>query len=120
MLESLKDLDEQLREKGSRLFVASGKPEDVLPGLFEEWGVTKMTFEADFEPRSLQRDREVRRIRFWSPRGRLVGPLPESKSRSRCDDKRLFVSGERGTAVTSCIDDNNERELSVHASHVRS
>lgn len=59
LLESLKDLDEQLRLKGSRLFVTRGKPEQVLPGIFYEWGVTKLTFEADFEPRSLQRDAEV-------------------------------------------------------------
>lgn len=59
LLESLKDLDEQLRTRRSRLFVVRGKPEEELPKLFREWGVTKLAFEADFEPRSLQRDREV-------------------------------------------------------------
>lgn len=59
LLESLQDLDEQLRAKGSRLFVVRGKPEEVLPGLFEEWNVKKLTFEADSEPRSRERDREV-------------------------------------------------------------
>lgn len=94
LLESLKDLDEQLREKGSRLFVARGKPEDVLPGLFEKWDVTKLTFEADFEPRSLQRDREVSCIRFWSPRGRSVGTLAESKTQisTATPIASLFVS----------------------------
>ncbi|CAN0549821.1 unnamed protein product, partial [Ectocarpus sp. 8 AP-2014] len=59
LLESLQDLDEQLRAKGSRLFVVRGKPEEVLPQLFEEWNVKKLTFEADSEPRSRARDREV-------------------------------------------------------------
>ena len=59
LLECLQDLDEQLRAKGSRLFVVRGKPEEVLPGLFKEWKVKKLTFEADSEPRSRERDREV-------------------------------------------------------------
>lgn len=59
LLESLQDLDEQLRAKGSRLFVVRGKPEEVLAGLFEEWKVKKLTFEADSEPRSRERDGEV-------------------------------------------------------------
>ncbi|CAM9681506.1 unnamed protein product [Ectocarpus sp. 12 AP-2014] len=59
LLESLQDLDEQLRAKGSRLFVVRGKPEEVLPQLFEEWNVKKLTFEADSEPRSRARDKEV-------------------------------------------------------------
>ncbi|CAM9589101.1 unnamed protein product [Pylaiella littoralis] len=59
LLESLQDLDEQLRAKGSRLFVVRGKPEEVLPDLFEEWNINKLTFEADSEPRSRERDREV-------------------------------------------------------------
>eukprot|EP00903_Cladosiphon_okamuranus_P021749 g19997.t1 len=62
LLESLQDLDEQLRAKGSRLFVVRGKPEEVLPGLFAEWKVKKLTFEADSEPRSRERDREVGRL----------------------------------------------------------
>lgn len=59
LLESLQDLDEQLRAKGSRLFVVRGKPEEVLPGLFDEWKVKKLTFEADSEPRSRARDKKV-------------------------------------------------------------
>ena len=67
LLESLKDLDEQLRSRGSRLFVVRGKPEDELPKLFREWNVTKLAFEADSEPRSLQRDQEVK--------GKMAGSL---------------------------------------------
>lgn len=33
--QSLQDLDDQLRAKGSRLFVARGQPEKILPQLFK-------------------------------------------------------------------------------------
>eukprot|EP00904_Undaria_pinnatifida_P009785 jgi/Undpi1/5937/HiC_scaffold_2.g01211.m1 len=39
-----------------------GKPEEILPGLLEEWSVTKLTFEADSGSRSLQRDNKVREM----------------------------------------------------------
>lgn len=42
-----------------RLFVARGKPEDVLPKLFTKWKVTRLTYEYDTEPYSLQRDSKV-------------------------------------------------------------
>ena len=37
LLESLRDLDTSLRARNSRLFVAKGKPEIVLPQLLEQW-----------------------------------------------------------------------------------
>lgn len=42
-----------------RLFVVRGKPEDVFPKLFNEWKVTKLTYEYDTEPYSLSRDKAV-------------------------------------------------------------
>ena len=42
-----------------RLFVVRGKPEDVFPKLFNEWKVTKLTYEYDTEPYSLSRDKIV-------------------------------------------------------------
>jgi deoxyribodipyrimidine photolyase len=39
LLESLSDLDSSLRRAGSRLFVARGKPEDLLPKLADEVGI---------------------------------------------------------------------------------
>lgn len=36
LLESLADLDSSLRRAGSRLFVAKGKPEELLPRLADE------------------------------------------------------------------------------------
>ena len=64
LLECVSDLDTSLKECGSRLYVATGDPVDVLPTLWQEWNVTHMTHEADEtgEPYALQRDTEVQKI----------------------------------------------------------
>jgi len=36
-----------------------GPPQDVLPGLFREWGVSRLTYEYDTEPYSRRRDQAV-------------------------------------------------------------
>ncbi|XP_006779922.1 cryptochrome circadian regulator 5 [Neolamprologus brichardi] len=59
LIGALKDLDGSLRKLNSRLFVVRGKPEDVLPKLFTKWKVTRLTYEYDTEPYSLQRDSKV-------------------------------------------------------------
>lgn len=87
LIGSLKDLDTSLRKLNSRyrpnsvcnaksfqtacvsfkdvalnflrLFVVRGKPEDVFPELFNNWKVTKLTYEYDTEPYSLSRDETV-------------------------------------------------------------
>ncbi|EDQ87586.1 uncharacterized protein MONBRDRAFT_27108 [Monosiga brevicollis MX1] len=59
LLESLKDLDEQLRGLGSRLYVLRGKPEEQLPKKFKEWKVTRLTYELDTEPYARVRDAAI-------------------------------------------------------------
>ena len=61
LLECLRDLDNSLRQLGSRLFIVEGQPIDVLPKLFEQWNISKLTFEYDSEPFARQRDMAVRR-----------------------------------------------------------
>lgn len=39
-----------------------GKPSEVLPKLFQKWKITRLTFEVDTEPYSLQRDKEVQKL----------------------------------------------------------
>lgn len=56
LLESLQDLDNSLAEIGSRLFVVRGKPVKVLPYLFKKWDITRLSFEADYEPYCKSRD----------------------------------------------------------------
>lgn len=57
--ECLSDLDNELRSMGSRLLVVRGRATQVLPRLIREWGVTKLTFEADIEPAGRHRDLAV-------------------------------------------------------------
>ena len=58
--ESLSDLDEKLKEKGSRLLVVQGNPIEVLPALFDAYRITRLTFESDTEPYALERDKAVK------------------------------------------------------------
>lgn len=59
LLGALKDLDCSLRKLNSRLFVVRGKPEEVLPKLFQKWNVTKLTYEYETESYALSRDTKV-------------------------------------------------------------
>ena len=61
LLECCEDLDESLKRCGSRLYVATGDPVEVLPEMWKKFGVTIMTHESDEtgEPYALQRDTAV-------------------------------------------------------------
>ncbi len=59
LLESLQDLDRSLRALSSRLLVVRGKPVEVLPGLWRQWQINRLTFERDTEPYALTRDGQV-------------------------------------------------------------
>lgn len=56
LLQSLQDLDRSLAQCGSRLFVLKGRPLDILPSLFKEWDITRLSFEVDCEPCCKTRD----------------------------------------------------------------
>ncbi|XP_059916744.1 cryptochrome-2 [Gadus macrocephalus] len=62
LLESLEDLNNSLRKLNSRLFVVRGQPTDVLPRLFKEWNVTRLTFEYDPEPYGKERDGAIIKV----------------------------------------------------------
>jgi cryptochrome len=58
LLESLSDLDASLRTRyNACLFVARGRPEDVLSELARTWRVSRVTFEKDTEPYAIERDK---------------------------------------------------------------
>lgn len=59
LIQTLKDLDQNLRKIGSRLFLIKGKPIETFEKLFKDWNVKKLTFEIDIEPYSKKRDEEV-------------------------------------------------------------
>ena len=63
LLESLRDLEAQLRDDyGARLLVARGQPQDVVPRVCMAAGATLLTFEADTEPYAQARDGNVREL----------------------------------------------------------
>ena len=61
-MESLIDLDSSLSKLGSRLFVARGKPEVVIPELIDRWKIDKLTFEYDSEPYAKERDKNIENV----------------------------------------------------------
>jgi cryptochrome len=60
LLESLRDLDASLQQRGSRLLVVHGDPTKVIPVALQKWQCTRLCFELDTEPYALIRDAEVR------------------------------------------------------------
>ncbi|MGQ9897246.1 MAG: cryptochrome/photolyase family protein [Acidobacteriota bacterium] len=59
LLESLRNLDENLRARGSRLVLRRGRPEHVLAQLVTETGASAVYFNRDVEPFALARDARV-------------------------------------------------------------
>ncbi|TRY96587.1 hypothetical protein DNTS_007577 [Danionella cerebrum] len=62
LIQTLRDLDNSLKDLNSRLFVIQGSPTEVFPELFEKWNISRLTFEVDTEPYSRRRDEEVIRV----------------------------------------------------------
>jgi deoxyribodipyrimidine photo-lyase len=61
LLECLADLDAALRERGSRLVVRHGRPEDELPALARECNADAVHFSSDVGPFARARDARVGR-----------------------------------------------------------
>lgn len=62
LLESLADLDNQLRAFGGRLWICHGDPQQVFLRLWQEQSLTKVYFEQDCEPIWKKRDDAVRAL----------------------------------------------------------
>lgn len=56
LVESLNDLDSNLRKLNSRLFVLRGNPKNILPEYFKKWEINYLSFEEDSEPYAKVRD----------------------------------------------------------------
>jgi deoxyribodipyrimidine photo-lyase len=59
MFEGLRELDANLRQRGSQLVVRHGKPEHVLSAVLDEAGSSRIFAEHDFSPFAQQRDRAL-------------------------------------------------------------
>ncbi|XP_073292053.1 (6-4)DNA photolyase [Primulina huaijiensis] len=60
LLESLVDLDFNLKKIGSRLLVLKGEPSEVLSRCLNEWRISKLCFEFDTEPYYQALDKKVK------------------------------------------------------------
>jgi len=60
LLECLEDLEDQLRNVGSRLHFISGNPVDVFRKLSKQVNIQKLCFDQDCEPIWLKRDNDVK------------------------------------------------------------
>jgi cryptochrome len=62
LLQCLRNLDNNLKRNGSRLFVIQGRPLEKLQIIFKDWNITRLSFESDPEPHASTRDAAVRKL----------------------------------------------------------
>jgi deoxyribodipyrimidine photo-lyase len=62
MIESLKDLDSQLKEQDGKLFLFRGKAEDIVGELIRSMQIDAVCLNRDYTPFSRERDSEINRI----------------------------------------------------------
>lgn len=84
MIESLKDLENQLKKKGAKLFLFKGKPEAIVSQCMGELGIEALIVNQDYTPYSRQRDQKLEkvckkgRIPFYSFHDALLHPPEET------------------------------------------
>lgn len=59
MLESLEDLQEQLKDHGGKLYFFRGKPEEIVEKCLEKLSIDAVIFNRDYTPYSVKRDRVI-------------------------------------------------------------
>ncbi len=62
MIESLQDLDEQLKVKGSHLYLFQGEPEKIVQQCAEKLKIDALVVNRDYTPYSQQRDRKLEKM----------------------------------------------------------
>ncbi len=62
MIESLKDLENQLKKKGGKLFLLKGKPEEVVDKCRQELNIEALIVNRDYTPYSEQRDKKLEKV----------------------------------------------------------
>ncbi|GJP30067.1 hypothetical protein CLOM_g22285 [Closterium sp. NIES-68] len=62
LLDCLKDLNSQLKARGSRLILVKGDPTVVIPKLVKQCGAKRLCFEFDTEPYALARDGKIKAV----------------------------------------------------------
>ncbi|XP_028042985.1 cryptochrome-1 [Bombyx mandarina] len=62
LLQSLEDLDNNLKKLNTCLYVLRGKAVDLLPKLFDDWQVKYLTCQVDIDPEFVQQDEYIEDI----------------------------------------------------------
>ncbi|MBY0414606.1 MAG: DNA photolyase family protein [Bdellovibrionales bacterium] len=62
IMDSLKEIEEILRKKGSSLIVRYGDPRNEIPKIISEFNIDGLFFNRDYEPYAKKRDKEVEKI----------------------------------------------------------
>lgn len=62
MVESLSDLKNQLKEKGGKLFIFKGKPEEIVSKCIRELNIEAVIVNRDYTPYSQQRDKQLDKV----------------------------------------------------------
>lgn len=62
MIESLKDLENQLKKKRGKLFFFKGKPEEIVNKCVRECDIEALIVNRDYTPYSLQRDKKLEEV----------------------------------------------------------
>lgn len=62
MIESLLDLEEQLKGKGSKLYIFKGDPEKILAKCIAELSIDALVINRDYTPYSIQRDKKLEKV----------------------------------------------------------
>lgn len=84
MLESLEDLQNQLKEKGGRLYLFKGKPEEIVARCISELSIDALIVNRDYTPYSIKRDENLekackeRQVSFISCEDALLNPPEET------------------------------------------
>lgn len=77
MIESLEDLQAQLKEKGGHLFLFKGKPEEVVAKIGREIPLDAVIVNRDYTPYSIERDKKIEKackVPFLSFDDALLNP----------------------------------------------
>jgi deoxyribodipyrimidine photo-lyase len=62
MVESLKDLNNQLKEYGSKLYTLYGKPWEVIDDLIKHYDIHSVSFNTDYTVYSKERDNKIMKV----------------------------------------------------------
>lgn len=87
----LRELDENLKERGSRLIVRSGNPVDVLQTLVDETGSTEIVAQEDFSPYARRRDQRVQETLPLGFAGRPTVLPPDAVHKSDGDPYVVYT-----------------------------